>query len=72
MSIGLVNAYRLLVRPLLAGGCRFTPSCSAYALDAIAHHGASQGMRLALMRIARCHPWHDGGYDPVPTTEKHG
>jgi putative membrane protein insertion efficiency factor len=63
---GLVRGYRLLLSPVLPSACRFTPSCSAYALDAIAAHGALRGSWLAVRRILRCHPWNDGGYDPVP------
>lgn len=66
---GLVRAvrvYQLVVRPLLPPRCRFAPSCSEYARDAIARHGAVKGVILAARRVARCHPWHPGGYDPVP------
>jgi hypothetical protein len=62
----LIRAYQLLVSPLLGPRCRFYPSCSQYALDAIAAFGTARGGVLALRRIARCHPWHPGGYDPVP------
>ncbi|MSO73089.1 MAG: membrane protein insertion efficiency factor YidD [Rhodospirillaceae bacterium] len=61
-----IRAYQLFVSPLLGPRCRFLPSCSAYASEAIAHHGALDGSWLAANRIARCHPWCDGGYDPVP------
>lgn len=61
-----IHAYRLFVSPLLGPACRFAPSCSAYALEAIATHGALRGSRLALRRLARCHPWGGDGYDPVP------
>jgi putative membrane protein insertion efficiency factor len=54
------------VSPLLGPRCRFYPSCSQYALDALAVHGTLRGGALALYRLARCHPWHPGGYDPVP------
>jgi putative membrane protein insertion efficiency factor len=63
---GFVRLYRLLLSPLLPPACRFHPSCSAYALEAIAGHGAVRGGWLAARRILRCHPWNDGGYDPVP------
>src|SRR5581483_1702104 len=64
--IAIVRAYRLLVAPLLPRSCRFAPSCSAFALEAIERHGAWVGARLAVARVLRCHPWHPGGYDPVP------
>jgi putative membrane protein insertion efficiency factor len=62
----LVRAYQFTLRPLLGAHCRFYPSCSDYASDAIARHGALRGLALATRRIARCHPYHPGGYDPVP------
>jgi putative membrane protein insertion efficiency factor len=64
--LGALSAYRYALRPLLGANCRFYPSCSEYASEAIARHGALRGVFLALRRIARCHPWHPGGYDPVP------
>jgi uncharacterized protein len=64
--IALVQGYRLLLSPSLGSGCRFTPTCSAYALDALKQHGAAGGSYLAVARIARCHPWCDGGLDAVP------
>jgi uncharacterized protein len=62
----LIKAYRYSLSPLLGPSCRFFPSCSDYAAEAIDKHGAGYGSWLALKRIARCHPWHPGGYDPVP------
>ena len=62
----LIKAYRYGVSPLLGANCRFFPTCSDYALQAIGKYGAGYGGWLALKRIARCHPWHPGGYDPVP------
>lgn len=64
--IALVRLYRLTLSPLLGPRCRFHPSCSAYALEALRRHGAWRGTRLAISRIVRCHPLNPGGYDPVP------
>lgn len=64
--MGLVMAYRLLISPSLGSNCRFEPSCSAYSLQALRQHGAATGSYLTLRRLARCHPWCDGGHDPVP------
>ncbi len=61
-----VRAYRVVLSPWVGHGCRFQPSCSVYALDALAQHGGLRGGWLALRRIARCHPWGGSGYDPVP------
>jgi uncharacterized protein len=61
-----VRGYQLLVSPLLPPACRFLPSCSEYAAEAIERYGARRGTILALKRLARCHPWGDSGYDPVP------
>lgn len=62
----LVTGYRYSLSPMLGMHCRFHPSCSAYALEALERHGAVRGGWLALRRLARCHPWHPGGHDPVP------
>jgi uncharacterized protein len=62
----LVAAYRYALSPMLGRSCRFHPSCSEYAQEALERHGALRGVWLALRRIGRCHPWHRGGYDPVP------
>jgi uncharacterized protein len=64
--MGLVKGYRLLLSPSLGSNCRFEPSCSQYALGALERHGALAGGYLTLRRIGRCHPWCDGGCDPVP------
>ena len=67
--IGFLKLYRLLISPLYGQVCRFYPSCSAYALQAVERHGAVRGSWLAARRLARCHPWNPGGYDPVPPTD---
>jgi uncharacterized protein len=64
---GAVRVYELTLRPLIGANCRFHPSCSAYAREAFATHGARRGAALAARRILRCHPWNEGGLDPVPT-----
>ena len=63
---GLLRFYQYVFRPMLGANCRFVPSCSDYAMEAIERHGALMGSWLAIKRIGRCHPWHPGGYDPVP------
>ena len=65
----LIRLYQLTLSPFLGPCCRFTPSCSAYAIEAIDHHGALRGSRLAVQRLLRCHPFVPGGYDPVPPVE---
>jgi uncharacterized protein len=62
---GVVRAYQLLFSPLLPPSCRYLPSCSDYAIEALARHGALRGSFLALRRLSRCHPWGGSGYDPV-------
>jgi hypothetical protein len=62
----LVRGYRYAVSPVLGMNCRFAPSCSEYAIEALQRHGALRGLWLTLRRVTRCHPWHPGGYDPVP------
>ena len=69
MALGFVRAYQVLLSPLVGGGCRFTPSCSAYAVEAIERYGAWSGTWLAMKRVARCHPWGGAGFDPVPALE---
>ena len=64
--LGLVRAYRKLLSPWLGSSCRFTPSCSQYALQALQEHGAGAGTYLTCARVLRCHPWCEGGHDPVP------
>jgi putative membrane protein insertion efficiency factor len=66
LLVGLVRAYRFFLSPWLGSACRFEPTCSAYALQALQQHGAAAGSYLTLRRLARCHPWCAGGHDPVP------
>ena len=66
LLIALVDAYRLLLSPWLGSQCRFEPSCSAYAREALQTKGAASGSYLAMRRLLRCHPWCKGGHDPVP------
>lgn len=61
-----IRAYQLAISPMLGSTCRFAPSCSAYAIEAIEGHGPFAGSLLAIRRIGRCHPFHPGGFDPVP------
>ena len=69
---GLIRAYQLILLPVLpAGSCRFHPTCSAYAMDAIGGHGPITGVWLAIKRISRCHPWGEAGTDPVPLVKGH-
>lgn len=64
--IGLLKAYRFAISPLYGQVCRYHPTCSAYALEAVTVHGSIKGSWLAVRRLGRCHPWAAGGYDPVP------
>jgi hypothetical protein len=65
--IGLLKAYRFAISPLYGQVCRYHPTCSAYALEAVTVHGSIKGTWLAVRRVGRCHPWAAGGYDPVPS-----
>jgi putative membrane protein insertion efficiency factor len=64
--IAIIQAYRYALSPFLGQHCRFHPSCSSYAIEALAQHGAWRGGWMTLRRLASCHPWHPGGFDPVP------
>jgi uncharacterized protein len=64
--VALIRAYQYALAPWWGGQCRFTPTCSHYAIEALERHGAIAGSWLATKRILRCHPWNAGGYDPVP------
>ncbi|MBI5450892.1 MAG: membrane protein insertion efficiency factor YidD [Gammaproteobacteria bacterium] len=66
LMAGLIKVYRYTLSPFLGNNCRFYPTCSAYALEALERHGAWKGVLLAIRRVSHCHPWHPGGVDPVP------
>jgi putative membrane protein insertion efficiency factor len=66
LLVALIQAYRYTLSPMLGRNCRFFPSCSEYAVEALRRYGAVRGTWLAARRVARCHPWHPGGFDPVP------
>ncbi|MGD8430532.1 MAG: membrane protein insertion efficiency factor YidD [Ectothiorhodospiraceae bacterium] len=68
----LIRIYQWLISPLIGPRCRFFPSCSEYAVEAIHRHGAGYGLYLSLRRLLRCHPWHPGGVDPVPEPKPMG
>jgi putative membrane protein insertion efficiency factor len=70
LLLGLVRGYQLLVSPLLPSACRYYPTCSRYAAEAVEHYGARRGGALAARRLLRCHPWGGHGYDPVPEQPK--
>jgi uncharacterized protein len=65
IAIGLIRTYKLVISPLLPSACRFHPTCSEYMKDAIEKHGVLKGVGLGLRRLSRCHPFHQGGFDPV-------
>ena len=64
----IIRGYQYLLSPYMASSCRYTPTCSNYAIEAFQRFGFFRGLILAVRRIVSCHPWHDGGYDPVPAT----
>jgi putative membrane protein insertion efficiency factor len=66
LLISLLRAYQYAISPLLGRNCRYFPTCSEYAVDAVQKYGAIKGGWLSAKRVCRCHPWHPGGYDPVP------
>ncbi len=66
LAVGLIEVYRHMISPLRPPSCRFMPTCSQYALDAITEYGVIRGTWLALRRLAKCGPWHSGGWDPIP------
>lgn len=66
LLVWLLRGYQLALSPMLGQNCRFYPSCSHYAIEAINTHGAARGSWLAARRVCRCHPWNEGGFDPVP------
>jgi uncharacterized protein len=65
IAIGLIRTYKLVISPLLPSACRFHPTCSEYMKDAIEKHGVLKGVGMGLRRLSRCHPFHQGGFDPV-------
>jgi len=67
----MIRLYRAVLSPLLPATCRFQPTCSVYAMEALRSHGLVRGGWLSLRRIVHCHPWHPGGYDPVPGNHHH-
>jgi len=70
IGVGVVRAYQYTLASVLGGQCRFDPSCSDYAVEALRTHGAARGSWLSARRIVRCNPWCDGGFDPVPPAPK--
>lgn len=71
LFLKLVRGYQLLISPILGNNCRYMPSCSAYTLEAIDKWGPWRGLWMGIRRVSRCHPFHEGGYDPVPDPPEH-
>lgn len=70
VAVGLIRTYQWTIRPMIGANCRFWPSCSDYGIEAFRTHGAWRGTTLTAGRILRCNPWHDGGVDPVPPSDR--
>jgi len=68
--VAALRGYQYAIRPMLGANCRFFPSCSDYAIEALQRHGTARGSLLAAKRLCKCHPYHPGGYDPVPETRE--
>jgi putative membrane protein insertion efficiency factor len=66
LFLGLIKVYKISISPLLGPICRFHPTCSTYSYESIKKHGAFKGLYLSIIRISKCHPFHPGGYDPIP------
>ncbi|CAC9443393.1 Protein YidD [Bathymodiolus heckerae thiotrophic gill symbiont] len=66
-----IKFYQLFISPLLGSNCRFDPTCSQYSYDAVTEYGFFKGLHLSIKRISKCHPWHEGGFDPVPKKHSH-
>lgn len=71
LLIGLVRLYQLIISPYFPSSCRYYPTCSHYSIEALRKHGAIKGLWLSIKRIGRCHPWSEGGHDPVPEQHSH-
>jgi putative membrane protein insertion efficiency factor len=67
-ALALIQFYRFVISPFLGSNCRYTPTCSAYTMVAMERFGFTRGLGLGMRRVMRCHPWHEGGYDPVPSS----
>jgi len=72
LLIGLVRGYQVLLSPVLGNNCRYYPSCSAYTIEAMEKWGPWRGLLMGMRRVGRCHPFHEGGYDPVPDPSARG
>ena len=69
-ALGLIKSYRYVISPVMGPRCRFLPTCSEFTLEAIQAHGTCKGVQLGVKRLLKCHPWHAGGFDPVPQPKK--